>query len=197
MIRRGNGLGGPGAVSEDSLPPEKAGGADEPWAGPALDGTGALEGGDESAEAEQAVSEDDAEGPVAPRRVVNLRGRGGADAAEATGDDGMEFAPDEEGPSVEAESPAGDDAQAEASSDAKPPATDEAEEGSPQPRSAEERIRAWRRRAAEARRGAASSMAEEGAPATRSQRRRGSELPEDDGPGAAEAEEAARPWWEL
>lgn len=190
MIRRGNGLGGPGAVWEDSLPPEKAGGADEPWAGPALDGTGALEGGDESAEAEQAVSEDDAEGPVAPRRVVNLRGRGGADAAEAMGDDGMEFAPDGEGPSVDGDSSAGDDAQAEASAD-------EAKEGSPQPRSAEERIRAWRRRAAEARRGAASSMAEEGAPAARSQRRRGSELPEDDGPGAAEAEEAARPWWEL
>lgn len=191
MIRRGNGLGGPGAASEDLLPPEEAGGADEPWADPPTDGETTFEGTEAPGGTEVAAPEDDAERPVAPRRVVNLRGRGGVDAAaEATGDDPMDPAPDEEGPSVEGESPAGDDAQAEASAD-------EAEEGSPQPRSAEERIRAWRRRAAEARRGAASSMAEEGAPATRSQRRRGSEQPDDDGPGAAEAEEAARPWWEL
>ncbi len=123
-----------------------------------------------------------------------------AGPAEGTGDDPMEPAPDEERPSVEADSPAGDDAAAEASGDAKAPATDEAEETeqvSPQPRSVEERIRAWRRRAAEARRGAASSMTEEGAPATRSQRRRGAEQPEDDDPDGADAEEAPRPWWEL
>jgi len=154
VIRRGNGLGGPDAAPEDSLPPKDAGPAD------------------------------------------------------GTGDDPMEPVPVEEKPPVEAESRAGDEAQAETSGDAqaevsgdvKPSATDEAdetEEVSPQPRSVEERIRAWRRRAAEARRGAASSMTEEGAPATRSQRRRGAEQPEDDDPEGVEGEEAPRPWWEL
>ncbi len=207
VIRRGNGLGGPDGVSRVSLPPEEAGGAGEPWAEPPTDGETTFEGIEAPGATEGAASEDDAERPVAPRRVVNLRGRGGADAAaEATGDNPMDPAPDEEGLSVEGESPAGDDAQAEASADAKPPAADEAdaageaeeaEEVSPQPRSVEERIRAWRRRAAEARRGAASSTAEEGAPATRSQRRRGAEQPEDDDPEGVEGEEAPRPWWEL